>query len=92
METKKIATIVDFAAVKQIKMNQILPCPQIDNVDYALACISSFEEDLFGAEKTLEWYMANQPDSRKHELRNVVKTIAAVRTELEDLALTVYEI
>ncbi len=92
MENTKYSKVVDFAAIRQVKLNQIQPCPKVDNVDYALACISSFEEDLMGAEKTLEWYMANQPDHRKHELRNVVKTLSAVRKELDDLALTVYEI
>jgi hypothetical protein len=92
VKDKEHPKVVDFAAIRQIKMNQIQPCPKIDNVDYALACISSFEEDLMGAEKTLEWYIANQPDHKNHELRNVVKALSTVRTELEDLALTVYEI
>jgi hypothetical protein len=92
VENKEYSKVVDFTAVRQVRMNQIQSCPQIDNVDYALACIASFEEDLLGAEQTLEWYLANQPDHRKHELRNVVKTLSAVRTELSDLALTVYDI
>ena len=92
MEDKEYAQVVDFTAIRQIKMNQVQQCPQVDSVDYALACIASFEEDLMGAEKKLEWYMANQPDHRKHELRNVVKTLSTVRTELEDLALTIYGI
>ena len=92
MEKKDYSKVVDFATIRKRKMTRIEPCPKVDNVDYALACITSFEEDLMGAEKTLEWYMANQPDHRNHELRNVVKTLSAIRTELEDLALTVYEI
>ena len=92
MENKKYAKVVDFTAVRKVRMNQIHPCPKIDNIEYALACIASFDEDLLGAAKTLEWYMANQPDHRKHELRNVVKTLSAVRLELSDLALTVNDI
>jgi len=92
MENRQSAEVVDFAAIRKREADKIQPCPPVDSVDYALVCISNFEEDLFEAEKTLNWFMANTSDKQIHELKDVVKTLSTIRTELDDLALAVCDI